>query len=79
MGAMAEPGATRLTGWGITAPTVYWWTPAGEWVMTATVLKAISVTMCASWGVAQALAKMKKSARQGFMLWQPTSSYSCHK
>ena len=50
---------------------------------------ATSVTVCASWGVAQALAKMKESARQGFMLmrphhycqrpgqlWQPTS---CHK
>ena len=71
MGAMAEPGTTRLTGWGITAPTVYWWTPAGEWGMTAMMLMttlwlavaATSVTVCASWGVAQALAKMKESAR----------------
>ena len=44
--------------------------------MTATMLMttlwlavaATSVTVCASWGLAQALAKMKESATKGFML-----------
>ena len=44
--------------------------------MTATMLEATlwlavaatSVTVCASWGLAQALARMKESATQGFIL-----------
>ena len=68
-------GATWLTGWGTTAPAVYWWAPAGEWVVAPTMLgatlwlavAAISALVCASWGLAQALAKMKESATKGFI------------
>ena len=36
------------------------------------VVAATSVTVCASWGLAQALAKMKESATKGFMLMEKT-------